>query len=111
MQFLFNNGDQHISRDGAPDLRLHGVLAVTQKIFDAQILLNPFEEQFNLPTTFVQRRNGCCWQRSIVRQKHQRLTGISIFESNPTQKFRIFFRLYKTRSDKWFGHKLFPCLC
>jgi len=92
LQFLFNNGDQHISRDGAPDLRLHGVLAVTQKMFDAQMLLNPFEEQFNLPTAFVQCRNGRCWQPSIVRQEHQRLTGICIFETNPAQIFRIFFR-------------------
>ena len=73
MQFIFNNGDQNISRDGAPDLRLHGALAVTQKMFDVQMLLDPFEEQFNLPTTFVQSRNGRCWQRGIVRQVHQSL--------------------------------------
>ena len=95
MQFLFNNGDQHISRDGAPDLRLHGVLAVTQKMLNTQMLLDPFEEQFNLPTTFVQSRNRRCWQRSIVRQEHQSLPGIGIFKTNPAQIFWKIFRLLK----------------
>ena len=96
MQFLFNNGDQYICRDGAPDLRLHGVLAVTQKMFNTQMLLNPFEEQFNLPTTFVQSRNSRCWQRSIVRQEHQSLAGIRIFQPNSAQIFRILFRFIKS---------------
>ena len=64
-------------------------------MFDAQMRLNPFEEQFNLPTTFVKNRNGRCWQRSIVRQEHQSLLDIGIFETNLAQIFRKLFRLLK----------------
>ncbi len=44
MKLLFNDGDQHISGYGAPDLGLDRVLAGTQKTLDAQVLLDPFEQ-------------------------------------------------------------------
>jgi hypothetical protein len=45
VQFLFGNGDQHISGNGTPNLRLQRVLAGAKEILDAQVLLDPFEEQ------------------------------------------------------------------
>jgi len=43
MQLLFDNGDEHVGGDGAPDLRLHRVLAGAQETLDAQVLLDPLE--------------------------------------------------------------------
>ena len=37
MKFLLDDGNQHVSRHGAPDLRLDGVLAVAQELLDAQV--------------------------------------------------------------------------
>ena len=45
MKFLFDDSNQNVSRHGAPDLRLDGVLAVAQKLLDAKVLFDPFEEQ------------------------------------------------------------------
>jgi len=45
MQAFLNNGDQHVSANGNPDLRLHGILAGAQKRLDAQVLLDPLEER------------------------------------------------------------------
>ena len=53
MKLLFDNGDQHISGDGTPDLRFDRVLAVTDEAFDTQMLLDPLEEQLDLPAAFV----------------------------------------------------------
>ena len=58
MKLLFDNGNQNMRGYGAPDLRLHGVFAVAEKTLDAQVLLDPFEEQLDLPATLVQGRNG-----------------------------------------------------
>ena len=44
MKFIFDDGDQHVGRHGAPDLRLHRVLAGGQKSLDAQMLFDPLEE-------------------------------------------------------------------
>mgnify|MGYP001559926962 CR=1 FL=1 len=44
MKLFFDNSDQHVSCDGAPDLRFYRVLAVADKMFDTQMLFDPFEE-------------------------------------------------------------------
>ncbi len=50
---LANDGDEHINRNGDPNLSLHGVLAGAIESLDAEVLLDPLEEQFYLPTAFV----------------------------------------------------------
>ena len=82
MKLLFDDSDQHIRGDGAPDLRLHGILAGTQKTLDAQMLLDPFEEQFHLPATLVECRNRQWRQRRIVGQEHQQLARFGVVEPN-----------------------------
>ena len=51
MQLLFDNPDQHVGGNGTPDLRLHGVFAVTQKTFDSKMLLDPLDEQHDAART------------------------------------------------------------
>ena len=53
MKFFFDDCDEHIGGDGAPDLRLHRVLAGIPEFLDLQILLAPLEEQFALPAILV----------------------------------------------------------
>ncbi len=89
MELFFDDSDQHIGGDGAPDLRLHRVLARAQKALDAQVLFDPFKEQLHLPTTLVQRGNGQWRQCRVVGQKHQRLARIGIFESDAPQMLWI----------------------
>ena len=48
MQLLFDNRDEHVGGDGTSDLRLHGVLAGAQEFLDAQMLVDPLEEQLHL---------------------------------------------------------------
>lgn len=52
----FDNGNQHVGRDSAPDLRLDRVIAVAQELLDSQVLLYPLEDQIDLPAIFVKRR-------------------------------------------------------
>jgi hypothetical protein len=41
-------------------LRHHGVLSIAQKRFYLEVLFDPFEEQFNLPSLLVNIGNGFC---------------------------------------------------
>ena len=66
MKLLLDNGNQHIGRHGAPDLRLDGVLAVAQELLDSQVLLDPFEEQFDLPAILVKGSNSQRWQGKLL---------------------------------------------
>ena len=48
-------------------------------------LLDPLEEQFNLPTALVELGNHCGGQVKVVCQKDQDLTPNSIVTKNPAQ--------------------------
>ena len=76
MKLLRDDGDEHVGGDGTPDLSLDRVLAGSQESLDAKVLLDPLEEQFDLPAALVQGRNGQGRQGRIVGQKHQRLAGL-----------------------------------
>ena len=89
MKLLFNDGNQHVGGHGAPDLRLHRVLARSQETLDTQVLLDPFEEQLHLPATLVQRGYGQRWQTRIVGQKHQRLARLGVFVSDTPQMLGV----------------------
>ena len=92
MKFLFDNGNQNVGRHGAPDLRLDGVLAVAQELLDAQVLLDPFEEQLDLPAVLVQGRNSQRRQHEVVGQEDERLVGDRVLETDSPQVLRVMLR-------------------
>ena len=81
MKLLLDDGDEHIGRDGAPDLRLDGVLAGAQEALDAQVLLDPLEEQFDLPAALVQGSNRQRRQRRVVALEDECLARLRVFEA------------------------------
>jgi len=91
LKFFLNNGDEHVGGHGAPDLRLDRVLAVAQKLLDAQVLFDPFKEQFHLPAAFVQRSNGQGRQGRVVGQEDQSLFGCWVPEPDTAQVFGVVF--------------------
>ena len=54
---FFDDCHQHVGTDGRPDLRLYRVDAGSDEGFDAQVLLDPLEEQLDLPATLVKQRH------------------------------------------------------
>ena len=66
MQTFFQNGDEQINGDGGPDLGAHGVRAGAVKGFAAQMLLEPFEEEFDLPAAPKQFGDGQCREHEVV---------------------------------------------
>lgn len=58
MHPFLDDGDQQIGRDCDPDLRLDGILTGAEERLDAQVLLDPVEEQLDLRTLLVQRADG-----------------------------------------------------
>ena len=69
MQPFLGDSDQHISADRDPDLRLDCVLARTKKRLDPQMLLDPFEKQFDLPSLAVQVCDQFGLESKVVCQK------------------------------------------
>ena len=78
LETLLHDGDQHVGGDRDPCLCLHRVLAGAEKCLDAQVLLDPFEEELDLPTLPVQLRDKFRLQREVVRQEGHSVAGLWI---------------------------------
>ena len=62
----------------------------------AEMLLDPTKEEFDGPTTLVQRADGQCGQTRVIGQKHQRFAGLWIFEADATQMFWVMLPTVET---------------
>ena len=89
MQTFFQNGDEQINGDGTPDLGAHGVGAGAVKGFDAQMLLDPFEKHFDLPTALVELNDGQRRHGEVVGQKDQRRAGFRVTIADAAQRVGI----------------------
>ena len=72
-KFLLDDCHQHVDADGDPDLRFYGALVGTEKRFDAQMLLDPFEKQLDLPATFVELSDDQSGKLKIVGEEAEPL--------------------------------------
>lgn len=86
---LIETGHHEVNADSDPDLGAHGVLCCAEEGFDAQVLLDPFEEQFDLPPAFVNGCDGYRGQFEVVRKKDQPLTALCIDIADTPERFGI----------------------
>ena len=49
VEALLDDSDQNVDRNGDPDLGFHGVFRGPEEALDAQVLLDPLEEQLDIP--------------------------------------------------------------
>ena len=68
-ELFLDDGNQQVDRDGDPDLGFDGVLAGSEEDLDAQVLLDPFEEQFHLPLALIESANGGSGQSELVGEE------------------------------------------
>jgi hypothetical protein len=98
MQAFLGNGDQHVSADRDPDLRLDRVLGGSKKRFDPQVLLDPLEEQFDLPALAIQVCNQLGFEREVVGQESDALARI-VFGHHPAQRGGVILAGIENRQD------------
>ena len=89
-QTFFEYRDQHVCADRDPNLRLDCILAGTQKGLDPKVLLDPFEEQLDLPSLSIECGNHLGAERKVVGQKGQAF-AILVFGNNAANHLRIVF--------------------
>ena len=85
MQAFLGNGDQHVCADRDPDLRLDRVLVGAIKRLDAQVLLDPFEEQLDLPALAIQVCNQLGFEGEVVGQKRDLLARL-VLDDHTSQR-------------------------
>lgn len=69
MKSFANNSNQYVYAHSGPDLGFDCVLGATKEAFDPQMLFDPFEEQFDLPSLAVQFADGQSRQLHVIGQE------------------------------------------
>ena len=84
---LLRNDKQQVVANGYPYLRVDGILGGSIEGLDVKMLLDPLEEEFNLPPFTVQFRNGeRIFNGEVVRQEAVDLPG---FKSSYTTSLSV----------------------
>ena len=99
IQFLANDGHQHVNADRNPDLRLHSVRRSPIKRLDPQMLLDPSKEQFDLPATSIYVRDCQCGQVEVVAQEHQPPARLGIAVDHATQGIGVELRSLRAAEE------------
>src|SRR5665811_2536072 len=99
-KLLLDDCYQDIDADGDPDLRPHSVLGSAVEAFDAQVLLDPLEEQFHLPSAPVQGANGQRRQRKLVGQEPVSYTHLRAHETVLDLVCRLLLEKKKQKKNK-----------
>ena len=85
MKALFDDGNEDVDRDGDPDLRFHRIFRCAVEPLDTKMLFDPFEEEFDLPATFVEGADGRGWQDKVIGHEHECLARLVVFEADAAQ--------------------------
>ncbi len=91
-ELLFQDRDQDVHADSNPDLGADGIVGGAVEGLDSQVLLDPLEEQLDLPAQFVEAGDGDGREGEVVGEEDQGFFGLSVEEANPAQAFPISIR-------------------
>jgi hypothetical protein len=89
IQAFLHNSNRDVGRNRDPYLRLDGVFCVAIERFDSKMLFDPLEEQFDLPSLFVEGANRDGRQSKVVGEKHESLVGLCIDERDASEYFGV----------------------
>ena len=81
---LFDDGHEHVDRDGNPNLALHCILGSSEKRFDSQVLFDPLEKELYLPPVTIEIRYCLCRNTEVVGQKIEGFAGFAVVEFDPS---------------------------
>lgn len=82
---FFETGHHEVNADCDPDLGFDGVLGRAEERFDAEVLFDPLEEEFDVPTALVERGNSRGRESEMVGQKDQNFSGFRIAKADSPQ--------------------------
>jgi len=99
MKFLFHDGDKQVGADCDPDLRFDRVRGRAVECLDPQMLLDPFEEEFDLPAGFVELGNRGGVEVEVVGQENERFLRLGIAVTDSSKRLRVFSRRIVTREQ------------
>ena len=66
-EVVLNDSDETVGDDGNMDLNTYRIVGLSPERLDLEVLLDPFEEQFDLPPVFIKEGDVLCSEIEVVR--------------------------------------------
>ena len=89
LMVVFNDTNETVCDDGNMDLDTDSILALTPKGLDFEMLLDPFEEQLDLPSVFVKKCDFACFEIEVIRIVCKSSLQIRSIIDNASERNRI----------------------
>ena len=93
-EFVFNDCNETVCDDCNVYLYSDCVLRFSPKLFDLEMLLNPLEKYFDLPSVLIQECNFLCCKIKVVRVVSEHSLKIVDRLMNETEVFRLLSMCY-----------------
>ena len=89
LEALSHDGDENVGTDRNPDLGFHCVGRGAVEGFDPEVLLDPLEEEFDLPAASVKRGDGLSREDEVVGEEYQGLAGFRVAKADAPEFRRV----------------------
>ena len=84
LEVVLNDSDETVCDDGNMNLNAHCIVALTPERLDLEVLLDPFEKEFDLPPVFIKKSDVLGGKVEIVRVVSERAVKVwSIVDDTP----------------------------
>ena len=98
-EVVLDDSDETVCDDGDMDLNTHCIIALSPKRLDLEVLLDPFEEQLDLPPVFVKECDVLGSKVEVVRVVSERTMQVrSIVDDTPDLAW-VFLLVLLLRED------------
>ena len=94
LKIVLNNSNETVCDDGNMNLNTYGIVALSPKRFDPEVLLDPFEKHFDLPPVFIKEGDVLGSKIEVVRVVSERAVKVwSIVDDTPDFAWILFLVL------------------
>ena len=96
---MLNDTNETVCDDGNMNLNTHCIVTLTPESLDPEVLLNPLEEQLDLPSVFIKERDVLGSKIEIVRVVSERSIQVRSIVDNTPDFTRILLLVLLLRED------------
>ena len=100
LEVVLNDSNETVCDDGNMNLNAHRIVTLSPERFDLEVLLDPFEEQLDLPPVFVKESNLLGSKTEVVRVVSERAVQVrNVVDDTPDLAWILLFVLLLREDD------------
>ena len=89
LEVVLNDSDETVCDDGDMDLNTHRIVTLSPERLDPEVLLDPFEEQLDLPPVFIKEGDVLGIKIEVVRVVDETAVQLFCVVDNPSESTRV----------------------